>query len=322
MRAAPGGASCVVAVPATSCVIEGLTNGVAYIVVGRALTGAGWGATSATSAPVIPNESAQPDPDPEPVPEPGPVPGPVPAGSVQVTIDGQLDPQATATPDAGAAVVVVSGDYTVDAAALDPAGRALPLGEGNQVQPMAGQRVAVSGDGFHPSTYAAVYVHDADDDSSPVLGEPVIIGAVLVDDSGMFTGAWVLPDEVVAGEYVLQVVGTTSRLEALSANLGMAVQQSLDRSIRITGERMVPRALARRVFVTGVTENLDGERVQARVKLRGETTYRQGSMRMVRDGGFSWQRRTKKKVYVYFETVSSSMERVRSNRIILRQVGR
>lgn len=316
MRAAPGGASCVVAVPATSCVIEGLINGVAYTVVGQALTGAGWGAASSPSAPVVPSGSAQP------VPQPGRLPGPVPAGSVKVMIDGQVDPQATATADGNSAVVVVSGDYTVNAGALDPAGRVLPLGEGNQVQPMVGQRIEVSGARFHPSTYAAVYVHDPDGDASPVLGKPVIIGAVLVDDSGMFTGAWVLPDEVVAGEYVLQVVGTTMRLEALSANLGMTVQQSLDRSIRISGERMVPRALARRVFVTGVTENLDGQLVQARVKLRGETTYRQGSMRMVRDGGFSWQRRTKKKVYVYFETVSSDSERVRSNRIILRQVGR
>jgi hypothetical protein len=239
-----------------------------------------------------------------------------------VTIDGRLDPQATATPDANSAVVVVSGDYTVDAGALDPAGRALPLGEGNQVQPMVGQRVAVSGDGFHPSTYAAVYVHDMEPGVRKVLGEPVIIGAVLVDELGMFTGAWALPDEVVAGEYVLQVVGTTMRLEALSANLGMSVLQSLDRSIRITGERMVPRALARQVFVTGVTESLDGERVQARVKVKGETTYRQGSMRTVRDGEFTWQRRTNKKVYVYFETVSSDSERVRSNRIILVQVGR
>ena len=319
MLATPGGTVCVVAAPTTSCVIEGLTNGVAYTVTGQALTGAGWGATSPPSTPVIPSGSAQQDP--EPVPEPGPVPGPVPAGSVKVTIDGQLDSQATATPDGGS-VVVISGDYTVDAAALDAAGRALPLGEGNQGQPMAGQRVAVSGDGFHPSTYAAVYVHDADDDSSPVLGEPVIIGAVLVDDSGMFTGSWALPDEVVAGEYVLQVVGTTMRLEALSANLGMAVQQSLDRSIRITGERMVSQNLPRRVFVTGVTENLDGERVQARVKLRGETTYRRGSMRTVRDGGFTWQWRTKKKVYVYFETASSSMERVRSNRIVIPRVRR
>jgi hypothetical protein len=240
---------------------------------------------------------------------------------VKVTIDGQVDTQATATPEGGA-LVVVSGDYTVAAAALDAAGRALPLGEGNEVQPMVGQRVEVSGARFHPSTYAAVYVHDPDGDISPVLGEPVIIGAVLVDDSGMFTGSWVLPDEVVAGEYVLQVGGTTSRLEALSANLGMAVQQSRDRSIRITGERMVQRALARRVFVTGVTENLDGEQVQARVKLRGQTTYIRGSMRTVRDDEFTWQRRTKKKVYVYFETVSSNSELVRSNRIILRQVGR
>ncbi len=54
MIASPGGASCVVPAAELTCVITGLTNGVEYTVRGRALTGAGWSAFSAASAPVTP----------------------------------------------------------------------------------------------------------------------------------------------------------------------------------------------------------------------------------------------------------------------------
>jgi len=300
-------------------VIEGLTNGVAYTVTGQALTGAGWGATSPPSTPVIPSGSAEPDP--EPVPEPGPVPGPVPAGSVKVTIDGQLDSQATATPDGGS-VVVVSGDYTVDATALDASGRALPLGEANEVQPIVGQRVEVSGARFHPSTYAAAYVHDAEDDTPGVLGEPVIIGAALVDDSGLFTGSWALPDEVVAGEYILQVVGTTSRLEALSANLAMTVTAAQARSITISARRDITRSGAQRIEVFGRTEGMDGEVVQARVRYPGQSRYFSGSTRRVEAGEFAWQRLTNRRLYVYFQSVGADGQKTRSNRIVIPRVRR
>ncbi|MFM1965996.1 MAG: hypothetical protein RL134_1721 [Actinomycetota bacterium] len=52
--AAPGGATCLVAAPATSCRITGLTNGVAYTATVRALNGAGWGPESSPSAQFTP----------------------------------------------------------------------------------------------------------------------------------------------------------------------------------------------------------------------------------------------------------------------------
>jgi hypothetical protein len=45
----PSGQSCLVAVPALTCTISGLTNGASYTATVRALTGAGWGAYSAVS---------------------------------------------------------------------------------------------------------------------------------------------------------------------------------------------------------------------------------------------------------------------------------
>jgi uncharacterized repeat protein (TIGR02543 family) len=52
--ASPGGRVCLVDALALSCVVSGLTNGTAYTFEVRALNGAGWGAWSQASAPVIP----------------------------------------------------------------------------------------------------------------------------------------------------------------------------------------------------------------------------------------------------------------------------
>jgi hypothetical protein len=54
VTSAPGGRSCLVAVPALTCEVSGLTNGTAYTFTVRALNGAGWGSDSAPSNAVTP----------------------------------------------------------------------------------------------------------------------------------------------------------------------------------------------------------------------------------------------------------------------------
>jgi hypothetical protein len=69
--------------------------------------------------------------------------------------------------------------------------------------------------------------------------------------------------------------------------------------------------------VTGASTGLDiGTILRPWVKLAGQTTYQQGTATILVDatGGFTWQRRTSKKVYVYVATEDKSQ---RCNRIII-----
>jgi len=87
-------------------------------------------------------------------------------------------------------------------------------------------------------------------------------------------------------------------------------------SLMITGTRGDVRGKLG-VIVTGTSTGLDmGTILQPWVKLAGHTTYQQGTASILVDatGGFTWQRRTGKKVYVYIATEDKSQ---RSNRIII-----
>ena len=55
VKASPGGAGCLVKVPATTCTVDDLANGTTYTFSVRALNGAGWGASSQSSNAVTPN---------------------------------------------------------------------------------------------------------------------------------------------------------------------------------------------------------------------------------------------------------------------------
>jgi YVTN family beta-propeller protein len=81
-------------------------------------------------------------------------------------------------------------------------------------------------------------------------------------------------------------------------------------TIVITGYRG-SGAASGRVYANGTTTGLAGEVVRARVKVTGETDYRDGSTRTVSaNETFTWQRKTGKKTHVYFthnETRSNSI---------------
>lgn len=79
-------------------------------------------------------------------------------------------------------------------------------------------------------------------------------------------------------------------------------------SIVITGTR--DGRLAR---VSGITTGIEAGEVKTRVRLQGQRKYQTGVPRQVTaEDTFTWQRRTSKKVYIYF-----TADGIRSNRIII-----
>jgi len=81
-------------------------------------------------------------------------------------------------------------------------------------------------------------------------------------------------------------------------------------SIGITGSRGTG-AERQVIFVTGISTNLERDRVRAHVKLRGQVKYQPGRFVDVSaDGRFQWQRATGKKTYVYFTSGSTQSNRV------------
>jgi len=297
-----------------SCMIfaPGTTRSYSYVVAADNLAGMG-----PESAPFVVPDPTPPGPGPVPpgptLPSPQPVPGPVPPGTAVIEIGGVPDTSASVTPNAADNGLVITGStYSLEMEALRAGGRPLPLGPGDSLVAYSGQRVEVAGSGLTPGTYTAVYVLD------PVLARegrslsaPVRVGTVLVGGNGGFAGVWTLPRSVTPGQYILQVVGTLRGGALLSANVGLTVTQPDRRSITITGKR-VTGAQPPMVTVAGRTWDLNGRPVTARVKLPGQGAYSTGSSRVIRDGRFTWQRKTGKKVYVYFQA-----DGIRSNRIII-----
>jgi YVTN family beta-propeller protein len=83
-------------------------------------------------------------------------------------------------------------------------------------------------------------------------------------------------------------------------------------SILITGSRGVGKESGL-IRVVGSASGLDGQQVQARVRLAGQAGYRSGTIVSVgSDGSFSWQRKTDRRAFVYFRAPE-----VRSPRVVI-----
>lgn len=303
----------------TECVMfaPGSVRDYAFVVVADNLAG-----LSDPSAPFVVPDPTPPGPGPGPgpippgptPPGPQPLPGPVAPGELVIEVDGRPDGGASGGANSTGDGLQVSGpSYSVSIRALDAQRLPVPLGERDSLVAYTRQRLQVGGEGFQPATYAAVYVMNPvlAGSSDRVLGAPVRLGTVLVGGAGTFTGSWVLPSSVTAGQYVLQVVGTLSRGSLLSVDTGLTVKNVDRRSITIAGQR-VKKAKPAQVKVFGRAWDLNGVKATARVKLQGQTKYSTGSSRVIRDGEFTWQRKTAKKVYVYFQA-----DGVRSQRVII-----
>lgn len=110
---------------------------------------------------------------------------------------------------------------------------------------------------------------------------------------------------------IRQAVGTLSIGSFLTVNRGLTVRNVDRRAIVISGSRG-KSAHSGMVYIYGRTWGLDGKQARARVNLQGQTKYATGSLRAVKEGHFTWQRKSTKKAYVDFHPGS-----VRSQRIVI-----
>ena len=68
---------------------------------------------------------------------------------------------------------------------------------------------------------------------------------------------------------------------------------------------------AARVYVSGTTTGLAGQKVRARVRLAGQARYKSGALRPVAaDGRFTWQRKSKRRTYVDFKSGATRSKRI------------
>ena len=101
-----------------------------------------------------------------------------------------------------------------------------------------------------------------------------------------------------------------------SAAATVLVSESSVKTITITGERGTVKGKPG-IMVDGITTGFDeGDLMVPYIKFPGETSYSEGSARPAvdADGEFYWQRKTGKKIYIYFKNEDGT---VKSDRIII-----
>ena len=325
---------------ATSVTITGLTNGSAATLDVRAANAAGPGTVSSitrtpqappppAAPPVAPPPAPAPPPPPPPAeplpPAPAPVPEPVTPGRGQAFVGDQPVDLVINPIGSGRGLDITGPDFNLVMESFGPDGEPLPLDDDGALQLEPALSFLTQGSGYLPGAQAAQYLvanteaqtRDRVERGRVAIAEtvePIELGTVDIDETGFFAGLVVMPNDVPSGDYTVQIVGTASDGGLRVINIGVRVTNSQsieDPTILLVGSRE-----GRFIRVEGLTTGLEGQRVAPWLRLPGQTTYAKGIARRVVDetGAFSWQRRTNKKVAVYFATDDRSAT---SSRVVI-----
>lgn len=188
---------------ASPLVIGGLTNGVAYPVMIRAVNAAGPGQPS----PVVASS-----PSLGPVPVPGDTGIAIPTvlpGESALVVDGESRPVTVSTTDG---VWHVTGDdFTVQLAAFNTDGTPLTVDAQGRLVVSQGGTVQVSGTGFRAGSLVDVWL----------FSTPYLLGEVPVGGNGSFAATLALPAGIAAGAHTVQLNGLSDdgKLRTLSTGL-------------------------------------------------------------------------------------------------------
>ncbi len=194
-----------VAAPATSAVIAGLVNHVAYRVRVAATNPCGTGAF-AGAAPVAPIAPARED---------GGRPATLAPGAVATTSGGTAQP-VTSQVVQDSIVQVGDGSFTLRLHASDRPGLAVPVDSSRVLQLEHGGRATADGSGFAPRTVVTVYL-------VPTSRDPRLLGTAPVAADGTFGATLPVADTLSAGAYTLQVNGIDRTAKPRTVSVGVEV---------------------------------------------------------------------------------------------------
>ncbi len=253
---------------------------------------------------------------PAPVPAPALLPAPLIPGESVVLIDGQVVNSNVTRNPSGTGVSIQASDFSVDISGLSADGSPRPLANTGVLQVSPGRGVASRGNGFAPGSRIGVYVDPPVGSATTTRASTMSLGEVTVAADGSFAINVDLPEDLSVGTHVLQIVGTSLASTVRAIALGVSVVADLPdagRSIIVQGSRQ-----GRLVKVTGDSTGLVGERLVVMLQLPGQVGHSAGRSTplVATDNSFTWQRRTGKKVSVFFRTADQS---VRSERIVIRE---
>jgi uncharacterized repeat protein (TIGR02543 family) len=167
-------------------------------------------------------------PQPLPVPQPEPKPEPKPLEPlVPITVTPPSAPLTAVTLLSGAPIsanlaptsaadglALKADDWTLNLAVKDLAGNSAPLDTKNRVVAEAGQYAHTSGTGFRPNAPVNVYI----------FSTPILLGILMTDENGNFTGELPVPTGLAIGDHLIQVNGYAPEGDIRSASIPVVVQ--------------------------------------------------------------------------------------------------
>lgn len=288
----PGGRTCLVAAPALTCVVTGLTNGVTYTFTVEALNGAGWSPPGGPSNPVTPSGT----PTPTPVLDPVPVP-PLPPGNSYLTVNGTPQP-VEVDPNAQSNGVDITGDdFAMNLQGLDGKGQPLQLGPDGVLILNVDRQVQTTGTGFQSVSEVDLYL----DPPTLVTGSAraaaadlgTYLGTVITNGAGDFAGTATLPEGIEPGDHVIQAVGLSKAGAVRAVSLGVRVLPSLELN---QGTRK-PDGRHDRIRTTGTSTGIPaGTKLTPYIRYSGQSGFSKGkaTITVQADGSFRWTRQIRK----------------------------